>query len=46
MGMYGGFLKWGYPENGWVLMENATNMDDFQGTWGLMGIVEWEYMGV
>ena len=27
----GGFLKWGYPKNGWFIRENPIEMDDFAG---------------
>ena len=26
--VYGGFLKWGYPKNGWLILENPIEMDD------------------
>ena len=25
---YGGFHKWGYPNNGWFMMEDPIKMDD------------------
>ena len=25
---YGGFLKWGIPQNGWFIRENGIKMDD------------------
>ena len=25
---YGGFLKWGYPKNGWFVVENTIKMDN------------------
>ena len=26
----GGFHKWGYPQNGWFMMEHAIKMDDWE----------------